>query len=556
MVKLPTFLKARREEPEEPPSPIEIQLDESALFDTDWYLSQYPDVADGGIRPIKHYLERGAGEGRDPNPFFSTEWYLETYPDVATAKANPLLHYLLHGAREGRDPHPSFSTSWYLGKYGDVEASGYTPLGHYLRVGRAEGRTISSRAGIAFIDAQLEPLARWEPELEGFTGGRVHLLRYSAPPTNTPLRRAVSSFLDEAACTYERFVLVPSLDAVDPMRAAAHLLRAAQVHGGAETTALLALDGHGEAAIGLPAGSHVHVASSAVALTPEERVLFLSALVTAVQPRAILNVESLAGWQAFQRFGRGFASVSQMSAMIAGSSAAPDVQTSAQWRLFLRQTIDRLARVYVGSRWMATELAELFTLLPSQRTKVVCLYEPYEQDTGDTVVQDAVLWSGYGSSALDLLVRLAPLMPEITFVVDDACCVGDVDRTRVFQQPNVHRVEKTLPTVRDTAIATHPAAVIYASPATELPSVLVRAALAGIPIVAPAERALQELVDGERGWSVEDATSPESFVVQIRELLARPDEARRRAEIARRAAQQRHSWTDYVERLAQGQDFL
>lgn len=83
---------------------------QSGLFDSAWYLSQYPDVAASGVDPIVHYLQFGAGEGRDPSENFVTNWYLEQYADVAAAGINPLVHYLLYGTAEGRKPTPVQST--------------------------------------------------------------------------------------------------------------------------------------------------------------------------------------------------------------------------------------------------------------------------------------------------------------------------------------------------------------------------------------------------------------------------------------------------------------
>lgn len=76
----------------------------SGLFDETWYLQTYPDVAQDGQEPIKHYLQYGAAEGRNPSAHFDTQWYLETYADVAAAKLNPLLHFVQHGKGEGRQP--------------------------------------------------------------------------------------------------------------------------------------------------------------------------------------------------------------------------------------------------------------------------------------------------------------------------------------------------------------------------------------------------------------------------------------------------------------------
>jgi SAM-dependent methyltransferase len=81
-------------------------IDHSGSFDEAWYLTQYPDVACATLEPMRHYLLRGAAEGKDPNPSFDSSWYLERYPDVAQAGLNPLVHYIARGAMEGRHPHP------------------------------------------------------------------------------------------------------------------------------------------------------------------------------------------------------------------------------------------------------------------------------------------------------------------------------------------------------------------------------------------------------------------------------------------------------------------
>jgi len=169
----------------------------SGLFDGEWYLEKNPDVAQAGLEPVRHYLEHGGFEGRDPGPGFSSGWYLDTYedvrnsginplvhylkfgrkegrrdtrvpfhhgeedinaslirssglfdevlylknnPDVVLANTDPVLHYLNHGGFEGRDPGTDFSNGWYLDTYEDVRNSGINPLVHYLKYGRKQGR--------------------------------------------------------------------------------------------------------------------------------------------------------------------------------------------------------------------------------------------------------------------------------------------------------------------------------------------------------------------------------------------------------------------------------
>jgi len=80
-------------------------LKKSGLFDEEWYLAEYTDVASAGVvDPVVHYLRYGAAEGRNPSPHFDTRFYLESHPDVAAAGLNPLVHFVKFGREEGRKP--------------------------------------------------------------------------------------------------------------------------------------------------------------------------------------------------------------------------------------------------------------------------------------------------------------------------------------------------------------------------------------------------------------------------------------------------------------------
>ena len=95
-------------------------------FDREFYLRQYPDVAEAGADPLEHFLRHGRAEGRGSSRIttsragrvgallryakarvllgFDREFYVIQYPDVAEAGADPLDHYLRHGRQEGRAP--------------------------------------------------------------------------------------------------------------------------------------------------------------------------------------------------------------------------------------------------------------------------------------------------------------------------------------------------------------------------------------------------------------------------------------------------------------------
>jgi hypothetical protein len=73
----------------------------SGLFDAEYYLTAYPDVAERNIDPLVHYLEEGARAGRDPHPDFDSAFYLEQSRLRGEEPNNPLLHYIRIGAARG-----------------------------------------------------------------------------------------------------------------------------------------------------------------------------------------------------------------------------------------------------------------------------------------------------------------------------------------------------------------------------------------------------------------------------------------------------------------------
>ena len=56
------------------------------------------------LAPVHHYAVFGEAEGRSPNPLFDAQWYVGQYPDVAQQQASPFLHFCRYGA--DRTPQP------------------------------------------------------------------------------------------------------------------------------------------------------------------------------------------------------------------------------------------------------------------------------------------------------------------------------------------------------------------------------------------------------------------------------------------------------------------
>ncbi len=75
-------------------------IKKSNLFDTKYYLSENDDVKNAKMDPIKHYLQFGWKEGRNPSAEFNSNEYLNKRPDVKVSGICPLVHYIKFGKEE------------------------------------------------------------------------------------------------------------------------------------------------------------------------------------------------------------------------------------------------------------------------------------------------------------------------------------------------------------------------------------------------------------------------------------------------------------------------
>ena len=58
---------------------------------------------------------------------------------LPTLGVDPLRHFLEYGEAEGRNPSSAFSTTYYRNTYMQAEPPDASPLRHFLRVGRVLG---------------------------------------------------------------------------------------------------------------------------------------------------------------------------------------------------------------------------------------------------------------------------------------------------------------------------------------------------------------------------------------------------------------------------------
>ncbi|BBK29532.1 hypothetical protein EDC65_2424 [Stella humosa] len=90
----------------------------------------------GNPARLRHYLEQGWREGRNPNPWFIGRYYAAV---SGVADVCPLVHFVRRGAAIGLSPHPWFDGAWYARRYLDQPKPGALALVHFLAEGARAG---------------------------------------------------------------------------------------------------------------------------------------------------------------------------------------------------------------------------------------------------------------------------------------------------------------------------------------------------------------------------------------------------------------------------------
>ena len=210
----------------------------SPLFDAKWYLAQNPDVKAKKIGAAKHYVKFGWKEGRNPSPDFDTNEYLSEYPELLEKNWCPLFHYMLEHREllakmklsdifatinsltdklaenflyKGKDKNyiliarsKYFDKKWYLKTYPDVKATGIDPVEHYLKTGWKEGKNPSPKFdGNRYLSKHQDVQRSKMPPLLHYMRYGINERRIIYPVLKNRFITSQPNILDKLACKYK-----------------------------------------------------------------------------------------------------------------------------------------------------------------------------------------------------------------------------------------------------------------------------------------------------------------------------------------------------------------
>ena len=128
----------------------------SGLFDGDRYLQNYPDVREGQMDPLEHYVRRGDREMRIPNAVFFPFYYRREFMPDLPADHNTLEHYIKVGEASGAQPNSAFDPQAYIAGNPGLAEFVDRPLFHYLEIGRPAGDDLRETRMLRILRPLLE----------------------------------------------------------------------------------------------------------------------------------------------------------------------------------------------------------------------------------------------------------------------------------------------------------------------------------------------------------------------------------------------------------------
>ncbi|MPW20604.1 hypothetical protein GCT13_27920 [Paraburkholderia sp. CNPSo 3157] len=307
---------------------------------------------------------------------FDEAFYRETYPDVARAGIDPLKHYVAWGGKEGRRPHPSFDPQWYTTQYPDVLQSGIHPLVHYLTIGRKEGRRcgLDSRV-LSVVDTMYEEAGALEPAIALDPAlASPHLLGIHGGGQHWPVLRVWRALFESLEHPFRCIVFVagPLHSGVEAMVVNA-TQAAIEAHGPDST--LTVFTDHEGANADCAVGFHTRCLSNfGEPLTRMDRASIVEKLILAVRPKAVLNVDSAACWDAIVRKGGALQLATDMYAYLHRVDRCTDSRSVDDFaHTHFREGLPFLRKVYFETLDFQEALTLEYGLPPSLMSRIVHL---------------------------------------------------------------------------------------------------------------------------------------------------------------------------------------
>lgn len=525
-----------------------------ASFDHMTYLLQIRDLqTQPQIDPIEHFLGLGADSENSPNVNFAMRPYLERYPHRRDGKdRSPYAAWLREGRAAGEIGDPA------VGIERMAPVLGMTP--HELADQLGEIRLdLTERFRYGVLGEQIAKATEIEPLIGTVWAATSHpRIQPLNAPEITRQTTAIHALQAQAGNRRARLVFVINRPRWGSgRRIEGHVVHALLDRVDPSEVVVIYTDESGHTPEGrFPAGvREVDFAEVARGMAPAHAARLLVELVRSFKADAILNINSRVFYEALVPYGKALAASERVFPVM----FCNEQLTQGHWggwslKHFYR-VIDQVPAMITDSQFLKDELTERNLLSDAYRDRIHVFRAPVQPEIPVAPVPPAapgraprIYWAGRWDrqKRIDLVLQIARTMPDVEFHLWGEKVLHGDPITDV--PPNV-TLEGRYASFADLDLG-QADAWLYTSAWDGVPQLLLEVAMTGIPIVASVVGGVGELIPEDEAWPIHDLDEPAAYAGAIREILADPEAARKRALRLRERLVEERSEKAYAEAAA------
>ena len=490
-------------------------------FDEAGYLKHYPDIKSAGIWGFAHFAQAGVHEGR-------------------SASAGPMFRRRETVDEQTEGTLPSVYRYWHTLDFPD------RPSG----IGDEIPRVAHKRLHDFLRSSELAAIFAAAQKMEPAVGEIATITEFLLPPYYDSMALRHADIRQRLPAThYDSVVCVPWIRTGGADLVAGLLAKALLRVRPDENILVLRTDNPAyERANWLPAGIDVvDISDHAKAVPTEYSQELLRTVLRGVTARRVLNVNSRLCWDTLRDHGANLAMTLRCYAYMFCWDQTPSGVRVGYPAEFFAETAPHVTAFLTDTNYLRRELTAMYRLPAAMQDRIVPMFTPAQSPIRTPSIarvverraapasRKLVLWAGRldRQKRFDLVQEIARLMPDVTFRCWGAALLDAPPDLAAL--PDNIAMEGSFDSFDDLPLD-EAGAWLFTALWEGMPTTIIELATRGVPIVASDVGGVAELIQAETGWLVPATASAGDYVADLRDALASPAEARRRAEALQRRA--------------------
>ncbi|PID62023.1 MAG: hypothetical protein CSB44_04575 [Gammaproteobacteria bacterium] len=522
------------------------------LFDVHWYRARHDLHELNEAAAFEHFISHGIHNDFDPCRWFDHAWYRQRHGKTLAPGELPLIAYLKSEHRLDQRPSENFDPRYYAHRNPDLEPEhGY--LNHYVTWGRKEGRWPTNRSLPKNLLDDFAELSKIEPQLSTAEQKLNAIVRYPFPMPAKYLTTLTEHLHDGVKAV----IVVPFLSHGGADLIATFYLKAMQEHYSMDEVLLIVTESSSVSmAEWLKSGTRVICMEEVVPFNDfAEKVSALHVLIGHIAPEKIININSHACWEMYRWHAKPLATVTDLYASLFCFDYSPLGAPVGYIPDYLPETLPYLRHVWFDNQKIIDDIRTMYGFPEALMARLHCVYTPLSHPARKKVSGvrgDKVLWCGRLSRQKrpDILVEVAERLPQLRFDVYGPEGNDNVG-TRIMhgEFPNIE-YRGVYNSIEEIDFSEY-RLFLCTSEWEGLPTVLIQMMSRGLPVLSSRVGGIDELVNDDTGWLVDDFEDIDAYERGIRLLMDRGTDITSRTDAGKALVRDRHSWAWFVNRLAE-----